>query len=134
MFKRHHQLFSFLRVVLDPVTVAAAFGAAYAIRFGSPKKFPYPGGLPPLRETLIVGAMACILWPLCLRTVGLYRPQRQKSALDEIFGVFKATLIGALLLVSITYFFRESRYSRKKRSEEHTSELQSPDHLVCRLL
>jgi Undecaprenyl-phosphate glucose phosphotransferase len=112
MFKRHHQLFSFLRVVLDTVTVAAAFGGAYAIRFGSPKKFPYPGGLPPLRETLIVGAMACILWPLCLRTVGLYRPQRQKSALDEIFGVFKATLIGALLLVSITYFFRESRYSR----------------------
>src|SRR5258708_27725252 len=24
--------------------------------------------------------------------------------------------------------------SQKKRSEEHTSELQSPDHLVCRLL
>src|SRR5258708_20963524 len=26
------------------------------------------------------------------------------------------------------------RQSRKARSEEHTSELQSPDHLVCRLL
>src|SRR5690348_17674258 len=26
------------------------------------------------------------------------------------------------------------RYSRKVRSEEHTSELQSPVHLVCRLL
>src|SRR5947208_6313461 len=25
-------------------------------------------------------------------------------------------------------------YFRKGRSEEHTSELQSPDHLVCRLL
>src|SRR5258708_37634937 len=25
-------------------------------------------------------------------------------------------------------------YRMKKRSEEHTSELQSPDHLVCRLL
>src|SRR5438552_5550618 len=25
-------------------------------------------------------------------------------------------------------------YFRRKRSEEHTSELQSPDHLVCRLL
>src|SRR5258708_16516587 len=24
--------------------------------------------------------------------------------------------------------------SRRRRSEEHTSELQSPDHLVCRLL
>src|SRR5947208_11240986 len=27
-----------------------------------------------------------------------------------------------------------SRGLRSKRSEEHTSELQSPDHLVCRLL
>src|SRR5260364_449875 len=26
------------------------------------------------------------------------------------------------------------RWRRWKRSEEHTSELQSPDHLVCRLL
>src|SRR5258708_31349129 len=32
--------------------------------------------------------------------------------------------------------FRKTRLSRtvKSRSEEHTSELQSPDHLVCRLL
>src|SRR5258708_5059573 len=28
----------------------------------------------------------------------------------------------------------EVEAARKKRSEEHTSELQSPDHLVCRLL
>src|SRR5258708_23461391 len=27
-----------------------------------------------------------------------------------------------------------SRIAQPKRSEEHTSELQSPDHLVCRLL
>src|SRR5258708_16584122 len=27
-----------------------------------------------------------------------------------------------------------ARESRRARSEEHTSELQSPDHLVCRLL
>src|SRR5258708_19554737 len=29
---------------------------------------------------------------------------------------------------------RCSRITRNGRSEEHTSELQSPDHLVCRLL
>src|SRR5258708_27423865 len=29
---------------------------------------------------------------------------------------------------------RSSAWRRWKRSEEHTSELQSPDHLVCRLL
>src|SRR5207244_12981411 len=31
-------------------------------------------------------------------------------------------------------FFANQRRSRECRSEEHTSELQSPDHLVCRLL
>src|SRR5207244_12654978 len=31
-------------------------------------------------------------------------------------------------------FAQRRVWSRKYRSEEHTSELQSPDHLVCRLL
>src|SRR5438552_5527793 len=30
--------------------------------------------------------------------------------------------------------FRSRRWPTRDRSEEHTSELQSPDHLVCRLL
>src|SRR5690242_3515061 len=111
MFKRHHQVFTALRVLLDVAMVAAAFAGAYAIRFGSSRTFPYPE-LPPLRETLTVGALALFLWPLALRGVGLYRPQRQKSALDEVFGVFKATVLAGLLLVAITYFVREDRYSR----------------------
>src|SRR5258708_9317574 len=32
------------------------------------------------------------------------------------------------------HFARIFRHRRFRRSEEHTSELQSPDHLVCRLL
>ena len=111
MFKRHHQVFTALRVLLDVAMVAAAFAGAYAIRFGSPRTFPYPE-LPPLRETLTVGALALALWPLVLRSVGLYRPQRHRSALDEVFGVFKATVLAGLLLVAITYFARDDRYSR----------------------
>src|SRR5207245_3507396 len=38
--------------------------------------------------------------------------QRHKTPLDEVFGVFKATLMAGLLLVAVTYFIRESRYSR----------------------
>src|SRR5258708_25989061 len=30
--------------------------------------------------------------------------------------------------------FRDRGHGFRRRSEEHTSELQSPDHLVCRLL
>ena len=48
MFKRHHQVFTALRVLLDVAMVVAAFAGAYAIRFGSPRTFPYPE-LPPLR-------------------------------------------------------------------------------------
>jgi len=105
MFKRHHQVFTALRVLLDVAMVAAA------IRFGSPRTFPYPE-LPPLRETLTVGAIALVLWPVVLRGAGLYRPQRQKSVGDEVFAVFKANVIAGLLLVAITYFVREDRYSR----------------------
>ncbi len=111
MFKRHHQVFTAFRVLLDVAMVTAAFAGAYSIRFGSPRTFPY-SELPPLRETLTVGALAVVLWPLVLRSVGLYRPQRQKSALDEVFGVFKATVLAGLLLVAVTYFVREDRYSR----------------------
>ena len=111
MFKRHHQVFTALRILLDVAIVAAAFAGAYFVRFGSPRTFPYPE-LPPLRETVTVGLLAILLWPLALRGVGLYRPQRHKSPLDEVFGVFKATVLAGLLLVALTYFVREARYSR----------------------
>src|SRR5258708_15164216 len=40
------------------------------------------------------------------------------------------TLVGAAIIVGSTLYITY----RETRSEEHTSELQSPDHLVCRLL
>jgi Undecaprenyl-phosphate glucose phosphotransferase len=111
MFKRHHQVFTALRVLLDVAVVAGAFVLAHAVRFGFPELLPYPE-LPPFRETLVVGLLACALWPLALRSIGLYRPQRQKSPFDEVFGVFKATLLAGVVLVTITYFVRDARYSR----------------------
>src|SRR5258708_31096941 len=44
-----------------------------------------------------------------------------------------ASLLAALILRQIPQFLSQDE-RREKRSEEHTSELQSPDHLVCRLL
>src|SRR5258708_26894562 len=42
--------------------------------------------------------------------------------------------ISLLLLVAAGLFVRTLSNLKSIRSEEHTSELQSPDHLVCRLL
>src|SRR5947208_13217590 len=38
--------------------------------------------------------------------------------------------VGGVIAVSTD----DNNYNADRRSEEHTSELQSPDHLVCRLL
>src|SRR5258708_17364219 len=46
------------------------------------------------------------------------------------------SILAVLLLAAVASFFviRYVSRSEEQRSEEHTSELQSPDHLVCRLL
>src|SRR5258708_21855616 len=55
------------------------------------------------------------LWP---QTVGghRYRTRSVENVLEEVKWI------------------RDNMPEVKERSEEHTSELQSPDHLVCRLL
>src|SRR5258708_6872971 len=73
---------------------------------------------PMLLQTLIVVAMALILW---LAVNWVYQVVRKPS---ELFFPVSGTLNK-----TPTETWRQ--YSR---SEEHTSELQSPDHLVCRLL
>src|SRR5258708_29020531 len=51
-----------------------------------------------------------------------------KRGLHTLKG--SARMAGAIRLGELTHLME----SRIERSEEHTSELQSPDHLVCRLL
>ena len=111
MFKRHNQLLTALRVLLDLLIVGGAFWGAWGLRFGSPRTWPY-SELPALRETFVVAVLAAFIWPLTFRAVGLYRPQRQKTPLDEMFSVFKASLMAGLLLVALTYFVGEQRFSR----------------------
>src|SRR5258708_20673354 len=61
------------------------------------------------------------------RGVHSCRPRLQEPTGREILG-------GRTLLSSAAYRNRRFLPARYERSEEHTSELQSPDHLVCRLL
>src|SRR5258708_30239581 len=54
-----------------------------------------------------------------------------------IFGAFSASKLNKRWLDQFSipgYSAYEANQRVLKRSEEHTSELQSPDHLVCRLL
>src|SRR5690348_18029460 len=50
--------------------------------------------------------------------------------LPKIFWYSTAVII----LSSLTIIISRANFKQRNRSEEHTSELQSPVHLVCRLL
>src|SRR5258708_32082711 len=62
------------------------------------------------------------------------RPPR--STLFPYTTLFRSQLLGSACLRTFCHFDRNSCLDGafRYRSEEHTSELQSPDHLVCRLL
>src|SRR5258708_9710080 len=59
---------------------------------------------------------------------------RQFDELDLDFAQSFATLISLALENARLNEEALNEIILRKRSEEHTSELQSPDHLVCRLL
>src|SRR5258708_28888002 len=53
------------------------------------------------------------------------------------FGPFSQGLLGGVFALADQFtveLIGQGKDAAQKRSEEHTSELQSPDHLVCRLL
>src|SRR5258708_37627408 len=51
---------------------------------------------------------------------------------EVVLQLFRQFLAGGLVLR--IPLMTKAQATREKRSEEHTSELQSPDHIVCRLL
>ncbi len=111
MFHRFQRFFTQLKVLLDLLVLAAAFGLAYTVRFWSPHFLPYEGKSP-WNNTIRILATIGVLYPLAINASGLYRAARIRSFLDDVFGLFKAWLLASMGLVTVTYFFQPVRYSR----------------------
>src|SRR5258708_14497746 len=79
--------------------------------------------------------MALSNWPLSFFFLMIRRPPR--STLFPYTTLFRSYVVqnGEIVIVDeFTGRLMAGRRWSDGRSEEHTSELQSPDHLVCRLL
>ena len=70
-------------------------------------------------------------------TLDLYRGAAVAGTLATVAETLQGDPLGILAAGGLTAFAARQVWQNNKnssRSEEHTSELQSPDHLVCRLL
>lgn len=108
MIRKHSQFFASILWSFDMVMVTLAFLAAYLIRFS------YVSGGAPARssETYLLLGTALVITTFVFRMSGLYQSHRLTTRGDEIFRIFQATGLSMLLLVAVTYFFRDDRYSR----------------------
>src|SRR5258708_18176701 len=75
-------------------------------------------------------------WLVWLRVKMLFRSfQRSpRTLIFAIIGLLFLLGVGAVAAIGLFFAFNSLSAPANTRSEEHTSELQSPDHLVCRLL
>ncbi len=107
VFTRFQRFYNSIKLVADMLGLSLAFGLAYFTRF---TLLPSES-IPPLTDTLVTLAMALAVFPLTFRQSNLYTTNRARSHISEVFELFKATLFAMLILVAISFFFRE-RYSR----------------------
>ena len=100
-----------MQVCRDALLVACAFHMAYTCRFSLPNFLPY-GQVSSTHETLAIGLMLVVVWPAVGWLGGLYTSRRAHNFVSEVFDVVKTTAIAFLVLVTLTYFVRDVRYSR----------------------
>ncbi|MEI7751705.1 MAG: undecaprenyl-phosphate glucose phosphotransferase [Candidatus Omnitrophota bacterium] len=96
-------------ILIDTAMIILSFVAAYYIRFlgGLPTR-----GVPPLSDYwhALFGIIPVYLW--LFREAGLYQTSRHMRRIEEIFLVGKVVTYAVILLMALTFFYRQFSYSR----------------------
>lgn len=111
MFQRTHRFHASIKGLLDLVMVFLAFATAWVLRFRTELR-PVERGIAPDGETLAFLAAIVVVFPIVLSEQGMYLSGRARSHGDEVWGALKSSIIGTVMVVAITYFARDVRYSR----------------------
>jgi len=115
MLKAHSRLVENLALAGDLFLIATCWITAYFIRFYVMPRFYVVTvtDIPPFRDYALQLLPILVVWGVAFRTFDLYRPNRLGSRASEWLDVGKASILGALILVSImTFAFRDYAYSR----------------------
>ena len=97
-------------VLVDSAMIVLSFIVAYYFRFLG--GLPTEQGVPPLSNYwhALFGIIPVYLW--LFREAGLYQPSRHMRRIEEIFRVIKVVTYAVVLLMALTFFYRQFSYSR----------------------
>lgn len=109
--RKRDSFLPWVQLAVDSLTIFSLLHAAFWFRFES-GFFPNELGTPdePIYVRSYVFVALVVVW--FLRSSGLYRPARSFTFLAEIGRVFKAVVMGTLVLTAMTFFFRGFSFSR----------------------
>lgn len=111
MLRRHSQFFESLLLLMDIILLSLSWIASYYLRFYF-GIVPVYKGIPPFSLYLSLLILIIPIWIFVFRGFGLYRPKRTSSQVTEVFDIAKASTLGVLFLISITYLVRQYEFSR----------------------
>lgn len=106
MLKQKRQLFELLFVGTDLLVASCAWLLAYWLRFET-EIIPPDKGVPGLEVYLTNLLFIWLIWAFVFRRMGLYRPMRGVRRTIEIWRLINANALCVLLLIAVTYLFRE---------------------------
>lgn len=111
MLKKHSKFFESLLLFADWFTLSVAWVSSYYLRFYS-GIIPVYKGIPPFKIYLTLLVFMIPLWGLIFKVFGLYRPRRVSTRFYEIVDIGKASTFATLILVSLTFLYRQYEFSR----------------------
>ncbi|MFN3532475.1 MAG: undecaprenyl-phosphate glucose phosphotransferase [Candidatus Brocadia sp.] len=111
MLKKHSKFFESLLLISDWFTLSITWITSYYLRFYS-GIIPVYKGIPPFRIYLTLLIFMIPLWGMVFKVFGLYRPRRVSTRLSEIIDIGKASTFATLILISLTFLFRQYEFSR----------------------
>ncbi len=101
MLKQQHQVFVALLVAMDGVVIVLASFLAWLLRLALLPHWPITRWEDPPKQALVFFTVPVTL--LTIRWFGLYRPRRDRSLLNEIKQMVKASVMSMVLLVPVLY-------------------------------
>ncbi|MCK4352416.1 undecaprenyl-phosphate glucose phosphotransferase [candidate division WOR-3 bacterium] len=111
MKRKSDIIFFLVPIVLDAALIMLAFNLSYWIRFYS-GLIPITKGIPVIRPYLLLSGFAAIVWIIVFYISGFYDIKKTPALADEIYQILRGIVIGIVIVLLPTFFYREFTFSR----------------------